>query len=95
MKNINIQDIFDDYILEKKTLEQFNKDYIYNSKSLADDVKYVIMNKLEEWEKRLFLIYIETGSLRETGKVFHCSYSKIHYVVRDIKAKIIEELNKL
>ena len=53
------------------------------------------MNKLEEWEKRLFLIYIETGSLRETGKVFHCSYSKIHYVLRDIKAKIIEELNKL
>lgn len=95
MKNINIQDIFDDYILEKKSVEQFNEDYIYNSKSRADDVKYVIMNKLEEWEKRLFLIYIDTGSLRETGKVFHCSYSKIHYVVRDIKAKIMEELNNL
>lgn len=95
MKNINIQDIFDDYILEKKSKEQFNEDYIYNSKSRADDVKYVIMNKLEEWEKRLFLIYIETGSLRETGKVFHCSYSKIHYVVRDIKAKIIAELRNL
>ena len=95
MKNINIQDIFDDYILQKKSLEQFNDDYVYKEDSRAADVKYVIMNKLEEWEKRLFLIYIETGSLRETGKVFHCSYSKIHYVVRDIKAKIIEELQKL
>lgn len=95
MKNIKIKDIFDDYILDKKSVEQFNKDYIYNSKSMADDVKYVIMNKLEEYERRLFLIYVDSGSLRQTSKVFNCSYSKIWYIIKDIREKIINELQKL
>lgn len=95
MKNINIKDIFDDYILDKKNLEQFNDDYVYKEDSRAADVKYVIMNKLSEYERRLFLIYVDSGSLRQTSKVFNCSYSKIWYIIKDIREKIINELQKL
>lgn len=95
MKDINIQNLFDDYLLDKKSVQQFNNDYVYKDDSRAADVKYVILNKLSEYERRLFLIYIDSGSLRQTGKVFNCSYSKIWYIIKDIREKIIDELQKL
>ena len=64
MKDINIQDLFDDYLLDKKSVQQFNNDYVYKDDSRAADVKYVILNKLTEYERRLFLIYTDSGSLR-------------------------------
>ena len=44
MKDINIQDLFDDYLLDKKSVQQFNDEYVYKEDSRAADVKYVILN---------------------------------------------------
>lgn len=94
-QKINIVDIIDDYVLCGKTKSEFNDDYVLNGDSKIDDVKYVIMNKLCETDRRILLLYAYTGSLRTTGNYLHCSYSKVSYLLKDIREKINQELARL
>lgn len=93
---MNINEILDDLILEGRTRDQFN-DYIKYSDQTTDiDVyKYVILNKLSEVDRRILLLYAECGNLREAAVYLGCSFTKLSYLIRNIRKKINRHIRKL
>lgn len=83
-----INTLLNDYILENQSEEDIRNNYIFGDYKLEDQIKYIILTKLNEVERRILLIYIDTGSLRKTAKLFNVSPSKIFYVIGNIKDKI-------
>lgn len=83
-----INTLLNDYILENQSEEDIRNNYIFGDYKLEDQIKYIILTKLNEVERRILLIYIDNGSLRKTAKLFNVSSSKMYYVINNIKLKI-------
>ena len=74
------------YLLEGMSKEQFNEYFKY---------QFVILNKLSESDRRIILLYTETGNLRDTAKYLNCSFTKLSYVIKNIREKINKHISKL
>ena len=82
---IDIQQILEDYAPDTS---------IWNDEEeLVNKLKEIIYNKLTEPEKRIILMYAELGNLRKLGKELGVSTSSAWIKIKDIKTKIIDELN--
>ena len=82
---IDIQQILEDYAPDTSI---WNDD-----EELVNKLKEIIYNKLTEPEKRIILMYAELGNLRKLGKELGVSTSSAWIKIKDIKTKIIDELN--
>lgn len=58
-------------------------------------VKWIIDNRLTEVERILILLYVDCQSYRKLGKRLGLSHQTCAKEVRRIKAKILEEYNKI
>lgn len=58
-------------------------------------VKWIIDNRLTEVERILILLYVDCQSYRKLGKRLGLSHQTCAKEVRRIKAKILEEYNRL
>ena len=83
------------YLLEGMSKEQFNEYFKYQETDYLDNYKFVILNKLSESDRRIILLYTETGNLRDTAKYLNCSFTKLSYVVKNIREKINKHISKL
>lgn len=84
---IDIQQILEDYAPDTS---------IWNDDDeLVNKLKEIIYNKLTEPEKRIILMYAELGNLRKLGKELGVSTSSAWLKCREIKTKIIDELDEL
>ena len=82
---IDIQQILEDYAPDTS---------IWNDDDeLINKLKEIIYNKLTEPEKRIILMYAELGNLRKLGKELGVSTSSAWIKIKDIKTKIIDELD--
>lgn len=74
---------------------KYPKGDIFNDLSI-DTLKILkILNDediIKAYEKRIFLLYLECGSLRKTESYCGISYRKIGNVVTDVRKKIIYNL---
>lgn len=76
------------YLLEGMSKEQFNEYFKYQETDYLDNYKFVILNKLSESDRRIILLYTETGNLRDTAKYLNCSFTKLSYVIKNIREKL-------
>lgn len=92
---MNINEILNNLILEGQTQEQFNNNVKYSDVDDIELYKYVILNKLNEVDRRIILLYAECGNLRDTAKYLGVSFTKLSYVIRNIRRKINKHIQKL
>ena len=55
--------------------------------------KNVIYSKLNEADRRIFLLYVELGNIRATAEVLKVSTSTVYYKIKEIKKKICKYFN--
>ena len=82
---VNVSDMFEEF--------KENKDIFNDEEDLVKITKYIIWNKLDDTERRVLLLYVEIGNLRDTAKILNVSTSTVCNFIREIKNKI-KELSK-
>mgnify|MGYP002868282634 CR=1 FL=1 len=80
---ININEILEEY---KPDNDIFSEEE-FNIKKL----KNIIFNELDEVERRIILIYAETGSLRKLGKELGVCASTALSKIKEIRKKIYDK----
>jgi len=86
-KYINVYDLESEY--------KYPKGDIFNESPLKILKILKILNNeeiIKSYEKRIFLLYLECGSLRKTEHYCGISYRKIGSVVQVVRKKIIDNL---
>lgn len=68
--------------------------------ALVDDekiynIKDIVLHKLDENDKIVFLLYLEYGSMQKVGKKLHVSATTIYYIIRRVRETITSNLNTL
>lgn len=77
------------------------EDYRYDDSIFSEEqervarLKWIIDNRLTEVERIIILLYTECQSYRKLGEKLTLSHQTCAKEVRRIKAKILEEYNKL
>ena len=77
------------------------EDYRYNDDIFSQEpertarVKWIIDNKLTDVERILILLYVDLQSYRKLAKKLTISHQTCAKEVRRIRAKILDEYNKL
>ena len=54
-------------------------------------IKEIVLNRLDQVERTLILLYADCGSLRDLGKRLGMSYGSVKRVLDPIKEKILKE----
>jgi hypothetical protein len=83
---MNIYDLQNQFLNEKN---------IFENEDLFLKIQSIIKNKINDTEKRIFVIYCETGSLRKAEKYFKkkINYQQIRIVINKVKKIILENIN--
>lgn len=68
-----------------------NYDIFCEDDELITDIKKAVQN-LPDADRIIFIIYAETGSLREVGKRLGVSHTTVYKCVKEIKKKILAEI---
>lgn len=77
------RDILKDYPLD---------DSIFNGEpDKVRRVKEIVINKLDQVERTLILLYADCGSLRAVGKRLGLSHQSVKKIIDEIKEKILRE----
>ena len=86
---------------EARTYKSIREDYRYRGDIFTQDpdrvarVKWIIDNRLTDTERIFILLYVDCQSYRKLGRRMGLSHQTCAKEVRRIKAKILEEYNKL
>ena len=76
-------------------------DYAWDGSIFCEDearlsaIKYIINNKLDQVERTIILLYVDCLSYRKLGKRLGFSHMTMQKEVRKIKAKILDEYEKM
>ena len=76
-------------------------DYAWDGSIFCEDearlsaIKYIINNKLDQVERTIILLYVDCLSFRKLGKRLGFSHMTIRKEVQRIKAKILDEYEKM
>ena len=76
----------------KRALEEYLPDVMEDSEDLFK--LKTIVNNLPEVEKVIFLAYTELRSFTELSKILNVSRSTCFWMIRNIRAKILEQYRK-
>lgn len=75
----------------RKIMEEYEPDHSIWS---TDDIQITRLKEavqnLNDADKIIFILYCETGSLREVGKMLGVSHTTAYKCIKDIKKKILE-----
>lgn len=84
IKKIDIRKIENDYKPDETLFSEENE--------FIRRIKKIVLNELDEVDKRILLIYAEKGNQRETGKLLGVSAATINQKIKDIRQKIYDRL---
>lgn len=81
------------------TIQSLIKEYAPNDSLFCEDDEQMVMIKqavasLSPADRIIFILYAETGSLREVGKMLGVSHTTVYKCVKEIKKRILEYLEK-
>lgn len=68
-----------------------NYDIFCEDDELITDIKKAVQN-LPDADRIIFIIYAETGSLREVGKKLGVSHTTIYKEIKRIKKQILDDI---
>lgn len=84
-----------------RSYTQLREDYRFDSSIFSQEpdktakVKWIIDNRLTDVERILILLYVDRQSYRKLAKELTISHQTLAKEIRRIKAKILQEYNKL
>ena len=85
-----MNDVIRDYKEIRKDFEI--NDSIFNAEpDKVRRIKEIVLNRLDQVERTLILLYADCGSLRDLGKRLGMSYGSVKRVLDPIKEKILTE----
>lgn len=85
-----MNDVIRDYKEIRKDFEI--DDSIFNAEpDKVRRIKEIVLNRLDQVERTLILLYADCGSLRDLGKRLGMSYGSVKRVLDPIKKKILTE----
>ena len=85
-----MNDVLRDYKEIRKDFEI--DDSIFNAEpAKVRRIKEIVLNRLDQVERTLILLYADCGSLRDLGKRLGMSYGSVKRVLDPIKEKILTE----
>ena len=85
-----MNDVIRDYKEIRKDFEI--DDSIFNAEpDKVRRIKEIVLNRLDQVERTLILLYADCGSLRDLGKRLGMSYGSVKRVLDPIKEKILKE----
>mgnify|MGYP002514539984 CR=1 FL=1 len=85
-----MNDVLRDYKEIRKDFEI--DDSIFNAEpDKVRRIKEIVLNRLDQVERTLILLYADCGSLRDLGKRLGMSYGSVKRVLDPIKEKILKE----
>lgn len=85
-----MNDVLRDYKEIRKDFEI--DDSIFNAEpDKVRRIKEIVLNRLDQVERTLILLYADCGSLRDLGKRLGMSYGSVKRVLDPIKEKILTE----
>lgn len=85
-----MNDVLRDYKEIRKNFEI--DDSIFNAEpDKVRRIKEIVLNRLDQVERTLILLYADCGSLRDLGKRLGMSYGSVKRVLDPIKEKILKE----
>lgn len=85
-----MNDVLRDYKEIRKDFEI--DDSIFNAETdKVRRIKEIVLNRLNQVERALILLYADCGSLRDLGKRLGMSYGSVKRVLDPIKEKILTE----
>lgn len=85
----------EEYLLNKSLDIDYNEWHKFNSSDISDDIKYILLYKLDTVERGIFLLYIYytgNGGYNALAKHLGVSVGTCHSRVKGIKKKIKEYL---
>lgn len=68
-----------------------NKGIWNEDDELIDGIKNAV-NNLKDADRIIFILYCETGSLREVGKMLGVSHTTVFKCIKEIKKKILTHI---
>lgn len=77
----------------KKIMEDYQPDYSI----FTDDDEQMIkikeaVQRLSDADRIIFILYCETGSLREVGKILGVSHTTVFKAIKEIKEQILNDI---
>ena len=85
-----MNDVLRDYKEIRKDFEI--DDSVFNAEpDKVRRIKEIVLNRLDQVERTLILLYADCGSLRDLGKRLGMSYGSVKRVLDPIKEKILTE----
>lgn len=85
-KPIDINELMDEY---KPSNHLFTEDT-----DRFNLLSNIIFGKLEEWQRRVILMYAEYGSMRKVAKLLNVSPSLVNITIQSIRKEILYYYNK-
>lgn len=80
--------ITDEYLYNYVSKEDFEDYFKYQSDDISDDIKYVIINKLDVVERNIILLYININGYQKLAQELGVSVGTAYKKVQDIRQKI-------
>ena len=77
----------------KRSLEEYLPDIMSDEEEMYK-LKSIIQNDLQEFEKIIFLAYVELRSFTELSKILGVSRSTCYWIIKSIREKIIKQYKK-
>ena len=77
----------------KRSLEEYLPNILEDSEEMFK-LKSIIQNDLQEFEKIIFLAYVELRSFTELSKILGVSRSTCYWIIKSIREKIIKQYKK-
>lgn len=77
----------------KELIDEYKPDYSIFTDD--DDMMIKIkeaVQRLSDADRIIFILYCETGSLREVGKVLGVSHTTVFKAIKDIKQRILDDI---
>lgn len=77
----------------KKIMEDYQPDYSI----FTDDDEQMIkikeaIQRLSDADRIIFILYCETGSLRQTAKMLGVSHTTIYKLIKNLKKQILDDI---
>lgn len=77
----------------KELIDEYKPDYsiFTDDDDLMIKIKEAVQN-LSDADRIIFILYCETGSLREVGKILGVSHTTVFKAIKDIKQRILDDI---
>lgn len=91
LHDVNLSTLLDIYLYDR-VLDNIEDFYTYSTKTINDEILYIIIKKLTEPERRIIILYAETHNYTEIARLLNCSSNAVKKYIIKIQNKIKEEL---